>query len=194
MHVRNVWLWCIISVCTALISVARGQPLQVRPIEQEERIWAPSLRHIQQSLQAAYQYCFAFMRDEISTPSTQDIIVGIIWSNATREVCSNDVNAPTNSFPGAFYIQGLPYLSLEKRLGAFIENNNGGRLRFVAVQHFLPAEKGMHGEGFRPFTIYYNVENGKTGRDTFSTWDKPATNVIDTPMMIYSPGPPFYLH
>jgi len=84
------------------------------------------------------------------------------------------------------------YSMLALRMGTFVENNAGGRLRFIAVQHFLKDSYNEWSTRFTPFTIYYNADTGKAARNTVKTWTA-GSGAFDFPDMIYSPGPPYFL-
>ena len=157
--------------------------------------WEPGTNQVQQALSSAEQYCRMELSDTVRKIKRDqaEAQVETIVSNDTITISFDPPQLGTNSIPQDFKVYGVPYLEYENNIGPFIEDNAGGRIRFIAVQHLLSQETIRKVKGARPFTVYYNIENGKTGLNTVSTWDKEENDGFDRVEIIYSPGPPYYI-
>jgi len=148
--------------------------------------WQPSSAQIEEAQMAVKQYCLTHMISDMVV-TTNNVEINVVFSSDKSDVSFvSNLNFSVNRLR-------IKYSDLKTRIGAFIEYNIGGKIRFIAVQHF-PPEGTVNSDAFgHPFTVYYNYENKKVGKNTVETWDRNASDPFDKPRMIYSPGPPYYL-
>ena len=157
--------------------------------------WKPTTNQVQQALSSVQQHCKVRMSDFVRTEGIDpdEIEIEIVVTGETRSTSRTTSNSYTNDIPKDFKVYGVRYSEFIKRPCPFVEKDGDGGIRFVAVQHLLPQDIREGVKGSRPFTVYYNVENGKTGLSTYPTWDATEEDEFDRVRAIYSPGPPYYI-
>ena len=157
--------------------------------------WEPSSNHVKQALSAVRAHCRIKLSDTVKEAVRLRLAyeVEVIYTNDTISVVYDPPKIDTNSIPEQFKVYGIKYTEYRKNIGAFVESNAGGNIRFIAVQHLLDPKQREEIKKARPFTVYYNVENGKVGLDTASTWER-DNDGFGSVAIIYSPGPPYYIY
>jgi len=157
--------------------------------------WEPSTKQVQQALSSVEQHCKTRMIDFVKSEGIDpdEIEIEIIFTGETNSF-SNTVSN-TNSIPKDFKVYGVHYSKFNRRACPFVEKDGDGGIRVIAVQHLLSQDVRKDVKESRPFTVYFNVENGKTGLNTISTHDRDisGSHIFDRVEMIYSPGPPYYI-
>ena len=192
MHITRL----ILSLAMFLSMTACSQHYELiqpqHPFDEGDGLWSPSSLQVQKALKATEGFCSVKMkRDSENRKLSGDIEVVIVGIDEKSTLSSE----PNMTSQAEVEVNDIRYVDLRKRIGAFIEDNLGGRIRFIAIQHFPSRDVGDHSKSLYqyPFTLYYNCENGRVGMNTVQTWDRDESNPFDLPTIVYSPGPPFFL-
>ena len=179
-----------------VIATAYAEPEKYFQVPgQFAQAWQPSSNDVERALSSVREYCRVTLSDTVRDARLLQLTheVEVIATNETITVVYDPPQYATNSIPVNFKVYGVAYSDYEKKIGSFIEKIPEGNIRFIAVQHLLDPKIRREVKRSRPFTVYHNIENGKTGLDTVSTWDKAESNGFDRVRVIYSPGPPYFI-
>jgi hypothetical protein len=157
--------------------------------------WEPTTNQVRQALSSVKHHCKVRMSDFVKSEGIDpdEIEIEIVPVSSTNSPKSAISNSYTNSIPKHFKVYGIDYSKFGKRVCPFVEKDGDGGIRFIAVQHLLSQDIRKDAEESRPFTVYHNVENMKTGLNTASTWDTNEEDGIMRVRAIYSPGPPYHI-
>lgn len=177
-------VFCLGLACTGCVCAAAPEYTDTYGHLQP---WSPTSLVITEAVRSAKEFCltkYPSVGFSADNNSNDEIEVTVSSSYISYRLNSTD-----QTQKGSFADR---YSMLKLRIGTFVEHNAGGKLRFIAVQHFLKDSYKEFSTSFTPFTIYYNADTGKTARNTVNTWSTGGRE-FDFPTMIYSPGPPFFL-